>query len=211
MAFTTPPTAVIGSIVEDYYTDIFSANDNWFDDLLPAPTAANQVPISSSTGAAAWGLVDTVNIADNGIHTSRLADQAVTTAKFDAGAVTLIKWATAAALKLGAAGAVGVVQKAADIPAGWSRETKLDGRMPVGAGTTFGVTYVENTAYGSSWGHTHPFTATVGGPSATITDVQEGDATGASEPDHDDHALSGTTGSTSWIPPSRAYVFMRKN
>lgn len=211
MTFQTPPTAVIGSIVEDTYTDIFSANDEWFNDLLPAPAAANLVPIATGSTAAAWGLVDTANIADNGIHTSRLADQGVTTAKIAAGAVTLIKWDTAAALKLVPGGTVGAVRQASEIPSGWTRESNLDGRMPVGAGSEFDVTFVEATNYGSSWSHSHSYSATVGVPNSTVTNLQGGDATGASEPDHTVHALSGTTGSTAWVIPSRAYVFMRKS
>jgi hypothetical protein len=44
---------------------------------------------------------------------------------------------------------------AARIAAGWNRYTALNGRMPVGAGTTFGVTFTEANNYGASWAHIH--------------------------------------------------------
>lgn len=48
---------------------------------------------------------------------------------------------------------------AASIPSGYTRYTNLDGRIPVGAGTTFSVTWTENTSPGSSWSHAHGMTA----------------------------------------------------
>ena len=60
-------------------------------------------------------------------------------------------------------GVIAAFATAAAIAAGWSRYTALDGRIPVGAGTTFTVTYVEATNYGSSWSHSHT------GPSHTHT------------------------------------------
>lgn len=39
--------------------------------------------------------------------------------------------------------------------AGWARYTAADGRLLVGAGTTFSQTFTEATNYGSAWSHTH--------------------------------------------------------
>lgn len=39
--------------------------------------------------------------------------------------------------------------------AGWTRETTLDGRYPIGAGTTGTQTFAAGTAYGSTWAHNH--------------------------------------------------------
>jgi hypothetical protein len=42
------------------------------------------------------------------------------------------------------------------IPAGtWARNTSADGRIIVGAGTTFSVTFNENAQSGGSWSHDH--------------------------------------------------------
>lgn len=43
------------------------------------------------------------------------------------------------------------VRKAADIPTGFTRDTSLDGLIPVGAGTTFSQTFTEELSYGSNW------------------------------------------------------------
>lgn len=210
MAFTSPPTAVIGAVVDESYTDIFSANDNWFNGLLPAPTAANQVPLSTSTSAATWGKVDTAHLIDGQISGTRMGTGAVTAAKIPASAVTAAKLHSSVATALIPSGNVGSVRQAAEIPSGWSRETRLDGRMPVGAGTAF-VTFSEDTDYGASWGHTHPVTASVGTPSATITDLKAGNETGASVNNHAVHTFSGNSDATSWQIPVRAIVFIRKS
>lgn len=50
---------------------------------------------------------------------------------------------------------IAAVAVAAQIPTGWTRYATLDGLIPIGAGTTFGVAFTENTSYGSSWSHAH--------------------------------------------------------
>ena len=54
MAFTSPPTAVTGAVIEAADINVFRDNDNWFNALMPAPTGANQLHVSSSTSAATW-------------------------------------------------------------------------------------------------------------------------------------------------------------
>lgn len=52
-------------------------------------------------------------------------------------------------------GLVAMVTNAAAIPSGWTRESGLDGRVPVGDGTTAGQTFTAENNYGSSWVHQH--------------------------------------------------------
>ena len=58
MPFTSPPTAVTGAVIESADINVFRDNDNWFNALVPAPTAAGQLLRSTSTSAA--GFVVTV-------------------------------------------------------------------------------------------------------------------------------------------------------
>jgi hypothetical protein len=121
---------------------------------------------------------------------------------------------------------------AATIPAGWTRATALNGRVPVGAGTTFGQTFVEGTPYGTAWSHSHTQPAhahaaaslgvggTTGGPSSTGT----GGGTGASFADGSHTHVSGgldvsgstdgatpTTDATTWLIPMFAVVWIVKS
>lgn len=208
-SFTTPPSASVGGTVTVNYTNVFRDNDNWFNQLLPAPTGTFQVPISSSGTVAAWGLANTSQIADGAITETILATGAVTGPKIAAGAVTEAKLAPAVAGGLSVTGMVAWVRQISEIPSGWTRETNLNGRYPVGAGQTFGVTFVEATDYGSALSHNH-----------TISDTS--DATGSIQPDLKNdtggwpasnsshtHALSGATNLTSWQIPSRGVVYVR--
>ena len=52
-------------------------------------------------------------------------------------------------------GLIGGFDTAASIASGWTRHTAMDGRIPVGAGTTASVTFTESATYGSSWSHGH--------------------------------------------------------
>jgi hypothetical protein len=51
-------------------------------------------------------------------------------------------------------GLIAAFATAGAIAVGWARYTSADGRMLVGAGTTFLTTWSEGSAYGSSWSHT---------------------------------------------------------
>ena len=298
--FTTPPLAITGAVIAAADINVFRDNDNWFNQLLPQPTAANQWPQSSSTTAGAWVDRATAVLAaigytplnkagdsmpadlsfDTGLGVAfgtsgtpgrmadtsgftflrakadvfRIYDAALSSIMLAVGtaAVTVlgqIQAATGAITGALTAGSLGVsgaatvgttlgvtgaqtngstiqctqltatvstgtapiqvssttkvtnlhadvldgshatatptadaipiangsgnldswittsagipsrlgawVPTAASIPSGWSRYSSLDGRIPVGAGTTFSVTFTENTNYGSSWSHTH--------------------------------------------------------
>jgi hypothetical protein len=144
----------------------------------------------------------------------------------------------ASAFALAAAGVpsglIALVTNAAAIPSGWSRETALDGRIPVGDGTTDSVTFTAENNYGSSWSHvhsgpshTHPASAlgvsgNTGGPSA-LNGLGNGGGTSVPSTTHThdqgsldvtgttDAAGTGATGSTSHQPMMRAYVYVKKS
>jgi hypothetical protein len=146
------------------------------------------------------------------------------------GAGKLDSWVTATA---GIPTGLGCwVRTAAEIPSGFSRETNLDGRIPVGAGLTFGVTYVEATNYGTAWsftptdsGHSHGGSAlgvsgNTGGPTGTGTYGGTGSTAADGSHTHNQGTLdvTGTTDSgsavmtaTTWTIPSRGVVWARKN
>lgn len=134
-------------------------------------------------------------------------------------------------------GLVASFRTAAEIAAGWNRETNLDGRMMVGAGTTFTVTFTEGQDYGASWAHIHASCsysasvtgsatggaedatagptglnglATAGGvnlPTTSHTHSLEGVSFAVSA----SGTATGDSSSTAWAIPSRAYVFARKS
>lgn len=131
-------------------------------------------------------------------------------------------------------GLIALVTNAAAIPSGWARETALDGRIPVGDGTTDSVTFTAENNYGSSWSHTHtgpshthPASAlgvsgNTGGPSA-LNGLGNGGGTSvpSTTHTHDQGSLdvtgntdaggTGNTGSTSHQPMMRAYVYVKKS
>jgi hypothetical protein len=209
--FVAPPTAITGSVCGAAYTNAFSANDTWFNGVLPAPSGVGHVPISSGTSAAAWDYVNSAQIAAGAITGNVIATGAATTPKLAAGSVTLAKLTPAVQLGLAATGMTAWVRKASEIPAGWPRETNLDGRLPVGAGTEFSVTYLEDTAYGASWSHQHSLTDTSEATTG-LTPNLKGDTGGwpASNSSHT-HGVSGNTTASAWAIPMRAVVFVRKN
>lgn len=120
-------------------------------------------------------------------------------------------------------GLIAAFATAAAIASGWSRYTALDGRMPVGAGTVFSTTFVENTDYGSSWGHIHaansfPLTSFAsGGPTGTNSagDATGGGTHGDATSTHTHQTATGAAGgdssSASWVIPSHAVVWAQKS
>jgi len=83
------------------------------------------------------------------------------------------------------AGMIAAFATAAEIPTGWSRYTAADGRLLVGAGQAIAgeTTFVENNAYGSSWGHRHAansfgFSTSLSGGAASVSGSLSGSATG---------------------------------
>lgn len=211
MTFTIPPTATVGAVVDEDYTNVFSDNDVWFNGLLPAPGAANQIPISSSTSAAAWGFADTAQIADGAITGTVVANDAATSAKFATGAATADKILPDLALALVGVGTSAWVRKASEIPSGWSRITDLNGRMPIGAGSSFGVTFDEDTAYGSSWSHGHTISDTSSSPSDSPNTADDDDHEWPTAPFSHTHGLSGSTDTSRWEIPTRGVVWVSKD
>lgn len=155
-------------------------------------------------------------------------------------------WVTAASFSI-PSGLGFWVRKAADIPTGFTRDTSLDGLIPVGAGTTFSQTFTEETSYGSAWSHTHTdsghthgggahshgasalsISGNTGTPSAT-DGLGNGGGTTTPTATHthnqgtldvagstDSASLTTNSGSavistTTWLPPMRAVVWIRKN
>lgn len=221
MAFTSPPTAVTGAVIESADINVFRDNDNWFNALVPAPTGADQLLRSSSTSAAGF-----VNDGDgSGIDADLLDGQHGSYYATASGLAAL----EASAFPSG----VGAwVRKASEIPTSFTRESALDGRIPVGAGTTFTVTYVEETNYGSSWSHghtggahTHNASALgVSGNTGTPSDTEAAGGSGSVAADGHKHNqgtidVTGTTdsggavatSSDAWTIPSRAVVWIRKD
>lgn len=89
--------------------------------------------------------------------------------------------------------------------ASWAAYTDADGRILVGAGTTFSQTFTEATNYGSNW-------TPLAGVNTAVPDdasVLAGNTSGANTAlfiNHD-HAIPATT----WLPPMRAVVYGRRN
>jgi hypothetical protein len=129
-------------------------------------------------------------------------------------------------------GLVAMFRTAAAIAAGWTRETALDGRMAIGAGTSFSTTFAEATSYGSSWSHGHTG-ASHNHPSAGLTvsgntggeNSDNGLATpgGVNLPvvGHTHSISVGVAGNTSgasavntssdmWVIPMKAYIYAAK-
>lgn len=121
----------------------------------------------------------------------------------------------------------------ASIPGGWTRWNNLNGRLPVGAGTTFSTTFVEGGSYGSSWGHSHTGAAhshsgaalgvggNTGGPSSTGTGGGVGASFGDGSHTHGvgtfdvsgstDSTTPGASGDTAWAIPMFGVVWVLKS
>jgi hypothetical protein len=113
--------------------------------------------------------------------------------------------ASVAAINQVPSGLIAAFATAAAIAAGWARYTAADGRILIGAGTTFSQTFTENNNAGSSnW---TPLTGVSTGAASTA--VLAGQTTGANTnvtPDHT-HPIPTTT----WIPPVRVVVHAQKS
>lgn len=126
----------------------------------------------------------------------------------------------ASAFALAAAGVpsglIAMVTNAAAIPSGWSRESGLNGRVPVG--DDLGVTFTSENNYGSAT-HTHTAAAlgisgNTGAPSAT-DGLGNGGGTTTPTATHTHNQgtldVTGTTDATSNLPLARAYVFVKRD
>jgi hypothetical protein len=109
------------------------------------------------------------------------------------------------------------------IPAGtWARNTSADGRIIVGAGTTFTVTFNENAQSGGSWSHDHvgdDHTHTITGSTSASTGAQAGATPGGLNVDALGHvhpltataaANHATTGAYAWAYPVYSLVMAYK-
>jgi len=125
-------------------------------------------------------------------------------------------------------GLIAAFATAAAIASGWARYSTADGRMLVGAGTTFTVTYTEDTDYGSGWSHNHDMAShthtgpshshsaaalgvsgSTGGPSSTNTTGGTGNTSADGGHTHNEGSLdvtgstdAGGTGATGVASPS---------
>lgn len=245
MTWTTPFTAIAGLAITASGWNT-SGRDNLLHlrALLADPSAANLLLVTTSASAAAFstpsgdavftpgsmtGNAAGSAIGTGAIHANRLVagtfDAAAVAAAFAAGAIAQEILAVAVQNKLIFAGLIGMVRTASEVPAGWTTESNLAGRIPVGAGTTFGVTYTEDTAYGTSWshdhtmgGHTHGVSGTLPATGSAANNVEGDDndwPTAAQSHTHTFSATSAgdstTSSATSWVVPSRAYVYVRKD
>ena len=207
-----------------------------------AVTTAKIADSAATTNKINDGAVTTNKYADNSISTAKYIDGSVTTSKYADNSISTAKYIdgsiTAAKLASGVgtvpSGLIAAFATAGAIASGWSRYTALDGRMPVGAGSTFSVTYNENTDYGSSWSHSHATTWTSHNHNASALGIsgntgnnsasgQRG-GTGSSTADDPhthgvgtldvtgstDDAGGGGSSSDAWVIPSRAVVWAQK-
>lgn len=130
------------------------------------------------------------------------------------GSGKLDAWVTAAAGV--PSGLIAAFETAAAIASGWSRYSAADGRMLVGAGATFGTTFVEATDYGSAWTFTPNGSVVIVISSHTSVKTNAQINSGGSEHVEQDHShgissqtFTGST--TSWVIPSRGVVWAQKS
>lgn len=95
--------------------------------------------------------------------------------------------------------------------ASWTPETSLEGRIPYGAGTTYGQTFAENTnTTSTNWTPAASVTASTSGkinPSLPYSAVGGGSNSASVDHGHTVN-MAGTT--TAWFPPGRIGVFGRR-
>lgn len=142
----------------------------------------------------------------------------------------------ASAFALAAAGVpsglIALVTNAAAIPTGWTRESLLDGRIPVADDS--GSTFTSENNYGAAWSHVHTGPSHSHGASAlgvSGTTAASGSTNGLGNnggvsvnttghqhtegtldvTGNTDAAGTGNTGSTSHMPLMRAYVYVKKD
>lgn len=89
----------------------------------------------------------------------------------------------------------------------FTRQTVCDGRMVVGAGTTAGVTFNENTFYGTNWQPMTGFAPTIGtyGPGTDTTGATTGGV--LVQKDTHTHPITLTGLTTNYVPPALAVVW----
>jgi hypothetical protein len=105
-------------------------------------------------------------------------------------------------------GLIAAFRTAAAIAAGWARFTDGDGRMLVGAGSSFEHSFSENSASGSTWAHTHGVGTYVNQQYVAVA-VQSGTGGGGTASTHN-HAIAGSSASATWTPVARVVVWAIK-
>ena len=210
MPFTTPPDATNGQPIASAHVNTLRDNSIWFAGLLQGPESPFQVPVSEGTGSARYGFLFPESIEDGALETAKMVGGSVTTEKIANGAVTSTELDSAVTARLVPAVLIGWVRKASEIPSGWSREEHVNGRLMVGDDS--GTTFTAENNYGSSWAHSHTASGTMSAENDTAADLDfadSGEWLTAAHPLHS-HTMSGSSASATWIPPSRAYVAVRK-
>lgn len=192
-----------------------------------AVTTAKILDANVTSAKLAADAVTTAKILDANVTAAKLAAESVTEAKLDAldspadnevltydSGTGRLEWQALSALGNSVQSGSGMfVPTAAQIPAGYTRYTNLDGRIPVGAGTTFSTTFTENTNYGSAWSFTPlgSVVIVVGGPDQTEEGGSGADQVAADGHSHGISSQTFTGSSTTWTIPSRAVVWITKD
>jgi hypothetical protein len=236
-----------------------AANASQVGGRMPTATpAANAIPISDGTGklAAGWlpAMSGDASSVTGHVPTATPAPGALPLANASG---KLDDWVTPSVV--GATVPTGLIAmfedtNPANMPSGWSRYTAGDGRIIVGAGTTFGQTFTATNNYGASWAHQHPVSGVPVSVGVTVSSVSvTGTATGGPSDNTGSssavnglaaaggvnlnttghtHPLSGVslavsasgsgsgtgtgsatgnTSDTTWLPPMRSLMYIRKN
>lgn len=223
MAYVTPFLATTNAVISSADCNAgYRGNIMRLREMLPDPGAAGRLLRSLGSGSAA-----TADWVEDGAGSEIDADL------LDGQQGSYYATASGLAALEASAFPSGVgawVRNASEIPSGFTRESALDGRIPVGAGTTFAVTFVEATNYGSSWSHTHTIahshtdsghTHNMGASDDNQSIVDSGTGTNLARDIHE-HAISNSSaiisgsdtansGGTAWTIPSRAVVWIRKS
>lgn len=199
-------------------------------DAETAPSAADVNSVQTrvpGTGAGNLAILG----AGGKVALAVAADTASTATNFSgslSGDVTGTQSATVVASKV-PSGAIVMHRQASEIATGWTRESSMDGRIPVGDGSTFSQTFVQGTNYGADWtpsaglGISNTMSATSSAVAASGSATQAtGSATATlttNVPTHTHPAPTITLGgsvsitgaSSAWLPPMRSVVYARKN
>jgi hypothetical protein len=248
MAYTAPFTAIAGNVITASGWNA-SGRDNLMAlrSLLPDAASSGLALVSTGTASAAFGQIGADGLASDSVTTAKILDANVTAAKLADGAITeekldaldtpannevlaydsgtgRLEWQSLSApLTPFPTGGIIAFQTNAAITAGFSRVTDLNGRVPIMAGTSFSVTYTQDTDYGSSWSHNHASTGlTASGGVTGAADPNVGnlefDGTGGVTAADDSHThdsgaitVDGNVANTAWVIPMYAVVWAKKS
>lgn len=206
MAWTSPVQPISGTVITvAWATSTIVDNLNWLRALTGGadPPAANRIIRSTSTSATTWDQVTTDCIANSAVTNDKIAGDTITESKLVNGTIIESKLNSAVTAKLVPSGLIAAFRTAGAIASGWSRFTDGDGRILIGAGTTFSQTFTENQAAGT--GNWTPISGgSTSGPSETFPVA--GGSTQVASGAHT-HTISATT----WIPPVRVVVHAIKS